>query len=277
MTGLLSGIERPVRHWSCRDQARDGALDAVRWLAILAMTIDHICNVLSPRLDGLYPLMRVLVPYAFYWIAAFHALRLRADTPAASLPWRNLALLAGFALASQIPYEFAFARSGSELNMLWTLALGQVLLWGVVTRNPLLAAAAMLPALALEVVGPRLCYGAAGVVVPSIIWLAFQARGWLKAPGMLLTAAALFVSHMPLGVTRNFLLGHATVWPGGWVDYRFAGVALLSVWAVPAAYRWLSQMDWHLWVGPRWFFHAYYGAHLVPVALLRWVAGVGVA
>jgi len=268
MTELVDRSSRPLKP---RALARDGALDALRWLAILAMTVDHICNVLTPRLDGLYPLMRVLGPYSFYWIAAFHALRLRPGIGLTDLPWRSLFLMIGFALISQAPYELAFGRGSAELNMLWTLALAQVLLWGVVTRNPLLMAAAVLPALALEIYGPRLSYGATAVILPSIVWATLSSKGWKQTAWTLISAVALFITHMPQSVVRNFLLGLPCVWPANLVDYRFSAVALLSVWLVPAIYRSLSVIDWHLWVGPRWFFHAYYAGHLLPIGLIRWM------
>ncbi|WP_455233462.1 TraX family protein [Geopseudomonas aromaticivorans] len=254
-----------VRHWS-RASARDGALDAVRWLAVLAMTIDHLCYVLSPRLDGIYVLMRVAVPFTFFWIAGLHALKLAPGTPARALPWRSLGLMALFAVIAQAPYRMAFGAGTDPLNILFTLLLGQVLLWGVVRRDPLMVLAPACMAFTLEVVGLRLCYGMVAIVLPAMVYLGLRSEGVRSAAWQVLTALTLAYCHMPAKQTEALLTGQGWVWLSSQAPYAFAMMALVSVWLVPHLYLRLHRWDLHLWHGPRWFFHAYYAGHLVLIA-----------
>ena len=254
-----------VRHWS-RANARDGALDAVRWLAMLAMTVDHLCFVMSPRLDGIYVLMRVLVPFTFFWIAGLHALKLAPGTAARALPWRSLGLMALFGLIAQLPYRLAFGTGTDPLNILFTLLLAQVLLWGVVRRDLLMVLGPACVAFTLEVTGLRLCYGMVAIVLPALVYLGLKAGGWKGRAWQVLTALTLAYCHMPAKQTEALLTGRGWVWFTPQTAYAFAMMALVSVWLVPHLYRQLQRWDLHLWHGPRWFFHGYYAGHLVLIA-----------
>ncbi|WP_218187521.1 TraX family protein, partial [Pseudomonas sp. SHC52] len=96
---------------------RDGALDLLKWLALLAMVLDHLRYV-GFSADWLYVPGRLAFPGFCLAMAA----NLARDG-AGVMPWRYLGWLLLFSAVSEIPYRL-FIPDPSTLNVLPTLVLG---------------------------------------------------------------------------------------------------------------------------------------------------------
>lgn len=110
-----------------------GALFAVKWLAVISMTVDHINVVLLDRSIPLlfwlgrlsYPLFAFLIAYN----AAFRTANIN----------RYFRRLIWFGLLSQLPYQLALAPQGEfRLNIFATLALGLFAVATAARYRPLL-------------------------------------------------------------------------------------------------------------------------------------------
>src|SRR5471032_2818907 len=98
---------------------RDGALDLLKWLALLSMVLDHLRYV-GYSLDFLYVPGRLAFPW-FCLAMAANLARMRAVTTDGQ--WRYLGWLMLFSAISEIPYRL-FIPDPDTLNVLPTLALG---------------------------------------------------------------------------------------------------------------------------------------------------------
>jgi hypothetical protein len=164
---------------------RDGALDLLKWLALLSMVLDHLRYV-GYSVDILYVPGRLAFPWFCLAMAANLA---RAHSVATSVPWRYLGWLLLFSAISEIPYRM-FIPDPDTLNVLPTLALGLLVARG--WQQPLLqsrllaAAAVVLAALFPE----RLMFGFFGVLLPLAMLLVIR-RPWYFSllPGLVCVAA----------------------------------------------------------------------------------------
>jgi hypothetical protein len=96
---------------------RDGALDLLKWLALLCMVLDHLRYV-GLSLDGLYVPGRLAFPWFCLAIAAnLHRVQ------GAPVSGRYLGWLLLFSVISEVPYRM-FIDDADTLNVLPTLALG---------------------------------------------------------------------------------------------------------------------------------------------------------
>ncbi|WOE79155.1 TraX family protein [Pseudomonas protegens] len=166
---------------------RDGALDALKWLALLSMVLDHLRYV-GLSLDWLYVPGRLAFPW-FCLAMAVNLTRLgdRAGPPSGQ--WRYLGWLLLFSGLSEIPYRL-FVPDPDTLNVLPTLALGLLVARGWQRRRGLalaLGLAALLLALGLS---RWLMFGAFGVLLPLALLLVLR-RPWYFSllPGALCLAA----------------------------------------------------------------------------------------
>ncbi|WP_434578841.1 conjugal transfer protein TraX [Pseudomonas sp. Z5-35] len=162
---------------------REGALDLLKWLALLAMVLDHLRYV-GFSADWLYVLGRL----AFPWFCLAMAANL-ARNGASSLPWRYLGWLLLFSAISEIPYRL-FIPQPTTLNVMPTLVLGLLVArsWQTPTLEArCLAVAALLLA---ALCSSRLMFGFYGVLLPLTMLLVFR-RPWYFAllPGMVCVAA----------------------------------------------------------------------------------------
>lgn len=151
---------------------RDGALDLLKWLALVSMVLDHLRYV-GYSVDLLYVPGRL----AFPWFCLAMAANL-ARTPAATTgePWRYLGWLMLFSALSEIPYRLFIPDPGT-LNVLPTLALGLLVArgWQHKTLQTRLLAVS---ALTLAAVFPeRLMFGFFGVLLPLATLLVIN-RPW---------------------------------------------------------------------------------------------------
>jgi hypothetical protein len=165
---------------------RDGALDLLKWLALLSMVLDHLRYV-GYSLDLLYVPGRL----AFPWFCLAMAVNLaRSGTPSMKNgQWRYLGWLVLFSALSEIPYRM-YIPDPDTLNVLPTLVLGLLVACGwqhQTLESRLLAAVALLLAALFP---ERLMFGFFGVLLPLAMLLVIR-RPWYFSllPGLVCLAA----------------------------------------------------------------------------------------
>jgi hypothetical protein len=162
---------------------RDGALDLLKWLALLSMILDHLRYV-GFSVDWLYVPGRL----AFPWFCLAMAANLARGGPSAG-SWRYLGWLLLFSAVSEIPYRL-FIPDPTTLNVMPTLVLG--LLVARCWRTPTLEARG-LAAAALLLAGlfsSQLMFGFFGVLLPLATLLVFKRSPLLALlPGLVCVAA----------------------------------------------------------------------------------------
>lgn len=176
---------RAIMHVSRRIKQRDGALDLLKWLALLCMVLDHLRYV-GYSADWLYVPGRLAFPWFCLAMAANLA---RVDMNATGGQWRYMGWLLLFSAVSEMPYRM-YLPNPDTLNVLPTLALGLLVARGWRDRTlqaRLLAVAAMV--LAVLFWG-RLMFGFFGVLLPLALLLIIR-RPWYFAllPGLVCLAA----------------------------------------------------------------------------------------
>ena len=211
---------------------RQPALDAIKWLAIITMTLDHL-RFVWPALDYMSWPGRVAFP-AFALVMAAHAVR--QGQPGASA-WRQMAWLVGFAVVSQWPYWQLFERE--QGNIMVTLACGLGLICGLRMtgwRGSLIAVVSIAIPLVIPV-----SYGLPGVILPAAFVAALLSG---RKASWALPAA---VAAVPQGDLLHAGLAAA------------ASVALLALLSTRCRAR--------VWPVGRWAY-GYYPAHLLLLAAL---------
>jgi len=162
---------------------RDGALDLLKWLALLSMLLDHLRYV-GISADWLYVPGRL----AFPWFCLAMAANLARDG-ARKTEWRYLGWLLLFSLLSEIPYRL-YIPEPDTLNVMPTLALGLLVARG--WQNPALISRLLgVSALLVAALFPeRLMFGLFGVLLPLAMLLVFR-KPWFFSllPGLLCLAA----------------------------------------------------------------------------------------
>lgn len=164
---------------------RDGALDLLKWLALLSMVLDHLRYV-GYSVDLLYVPGRLAFPW-FCLAMAANLSRARAVTTDGQ--WRYLGWLLLFSAVSEIPYRM-YIPDPNTLNVLPTLILGLLVALGWQNRmlqSRLLAAGALLLAALFP---ERLMFGFFGVLLPLAMLLVIR-RPWYFSllPGLVCLAA----------------------------------------------------------------------------------------
>ncbi|MHC8388882.1 TraX family protein [Pseudomonas sp. MDT2-39-1] len=164
---------------------RDGALDLLKWLALLSMVLDHLRYV-GYSVDILYVPGRLAFPW-FCLAMAANLARPRAVTTDGQ--GRYLGWLLLFSTISEIPYRM-YIPDPNTLNVLPSLALGLLVARGwqqETLQSRLLAVGALtLAALFPE----RLMFGFFGVLLPLVMLLVIK-RPWYFSllPGLVCLAA----------------------------------------------------------------------------------------
>ncbi|MBV7548815.1 conjugal transfer protein TraX [Pseudomonas sp. PDM26] len=172
-------------HKAMHLKQRDGALDLLKWLALLSMVLDHLRYV-GYSADLLYVPGRL----AFAWFCLAMAANLaRVRTATTGGQWRYLGWLLLFSAVSEIPYRM-FIPDPDTLNVLPTLALGLLVVRGwqqPALASRLLAVGAVLLAVFFS---QRLMFGFYGVLLPLAMLLVLQ-RPWYFSllPGLVCLAA----------------------------------------------------------------------------------------
>lgn len=164
---------------------RDGALDLLKWLALLSMVLDHL-RYIGYSVDILYVPGRLAFPWFCLAIAANLS---RAGATTTDGQWRYLGWLLLFSAISEIPYRM-YIPDPDTLNVLPTLALGMLAArgWRHETLHSRLLAVG---ALTLAALFPeRLMFGFFGVLLPLTMLLVIK-RPWYFSllPGLVCLAA----------------------------------------------------------------------------------------
>ena len=162
---------------------RDGALDLLKWLALLSMLLDHLRYV-GFSADWLYVPGRL----AFPWFCLAMAANL-SRAGARKTEWRYLGWLLVFSAVSEIPYRL-YIPDPDTLNVMPTLALGLLVTRGWQDRavaSRLLGGVSLLLAVLFS---DRLMFGVFGVLLPLAMLLVFR-RPWYFSllPGLVCLAA----------------------------------------------------------------------------------------
>lgn len=162
---------------------RDGALDLLKWVALLSMLLDHLRYV-GFSADWLYVPGRL----AFPWFCLAMAANLSRDG-SRRMEWRYLGWLLLFSAVSEIPYRM-YIPDPDTLNVLPTLALGLLVTRG--WQDPSIMARLLgVAALVLAIVFlERLMFGFFGVLLPLAMLLVFRLPWYFSLlPGLLCLAA----------------------------------------------------------------------------------------
>ena len=151
---------------------RDGALDLLKWLALLSMVLDHLRYV-GLSLDGLYVPGRLAFPWFCLAIAAnLHRVRHAPVTG----QWRYLGWLLVFSVISEVPYRL-FIEDADTLNVLPTLALGLLVTRGWQQKALFDRVLALIAVTIAAVFSTQLMFGLFGVLLPLAMLLVFR-RPW---------------------------------------------------------------------------------------------------
>lgn len=172
-------------HVTLHLKQRDGALDLLKWLALLGMVLDHLRYV-GYSVDWLYVPGRLAFPWFCLAMAANLA---RTEAVATSGRWRYLGWLLLFGAVSEIPYRM-FIPNPDTLNVMPTLALGLLVVRG--WQDPTLPARllAVVALVLAALFAQRLMFGLFGVLLPLAMLLVIR-RPWYFAlfPGLVCLAA----------------------------------------------------------------------------------------
>lgn len=162
---------------------RDGALDLLKWLALLAMVLDHLRYV-GFSVDWLYVPGRL----AFPWFCLAMAANLSRND-ASTVPWRYLGWLLLFSAVSEIPYRL-FVPDPTTLNVLPTLVLGLLVARGWQTPTLEARCQAVTALLLAALFSPQLMFGFFGVLLPLAMLLVFKRPLYMALlPGLICVAA----------------------------------------------------------------------------------------
>ena len=166
-------------------RVRDGALDLLKWLALLCMVLDHLRYV-GLSLDGLYVPGRLAFPWFCLAIAANLQ---RARNAPVTGQWRYLGWLLLFSVISEVPYRL-FIEDADTLNVLPTLALGLLVARGWQQKALVDRGLALIALILAAVFSTQLMFGFFGVVLPLALLLVFR-RPWYFSvlPGLVCVAA----------------------------------------------------------------------------------------
>ncbi len=162
---------------------RDGALDLLKWLALLSMVLDHLRYV-GYSVDLLYVPGRLAFPWFCLAMAVnvFRAQEVKHQ-------WRYLGWLLLFSAISEIPYRL-YIPDPATLNVMPTLALGLLVTRG--WQHPTLPSRLLaVGALALAAVfSEHVMFGFFGVLLPLAMLLVIN-RPWYFSllPGVICLAA----------------------------------------------------------------------------------------
>lgn len=217
----------------------DSAVEALKWLALALMTIDHINSYLLDRQVGwMYAMGRIAMPL-FAAVLAWNLAR--PGTLERGVYPRTVKRLLLFGLLAMPPFV-AGGGTGSELwlplNILFLLAAATGYAWLIERGTPM----AKLGALGLFLFGGFLVeFHWAGLGLTIALWHYFRRPGWATASAVLFFWLSLF-----------FING--------------------NVWALLALPILLSARYWSLPVPRiRWAFYIYYPAHIAVLWAIQQV------
>lgn len=225
----------------------DGAVELLKWVALVSMFIDHIGrHLLGHPQDGwVFAAGRVAFPL-FALVLGLNLARGGDRAARARRTATRLAVWCAVALAPSI-----WARGDPwVVNVLGTLALGAAACWAVDGRAPLAARLAV--GVAAAVLGTWVEFGTAGALLVTAVYLLATGR---YGAGGLATAAGLLAT-----AWLNGSFGGAAAFAGTLVG------PVLAVLVRPLPLR-LPRL--------RWWFYAIYPLHLAAIGALKHWGAVG--
>ncbi|XKE46020.1 conjugal transfer protein TraX [Halomonas organivorans] len=208
-----------------------------QWLAVVAMTAEHLARFVLPDAWGLAPWATLVGRIAFPLFAAmvaWHAVHNTRDPLGYAL--RMLAI----ALIAQLPY--ALVLDTERLNVVFTLALGLLLTAPMLRIDYPALFVAMFIAVGIGPVADAFEYGPPGLLLVPAFALAFQPAPAHWRP-LLAIPAAVIGYHLNPGLVFN-LVSLATVLGLLVLLVRFSGHVTARLPAMPRA-LWLSWYPLH--------------------------------
>ncbi|UTY59664.1 TraX family protein [Massilia sp. erpn] len=214
----------------------DGTLEALKWLALMAMTLDHVNTYLwQGHWPVLYAIGRVAMPI-FAFILAYRLAQPQAIV--LGLPHRVVWRLAAAGICAA-PLCFGLVRQENgwwPLNIMFTLCIGTVIVWLISSGGK------WRPALALALFvfcGPLLEFWWFGLACFLGAWYFCRHPGWPSLLAWLAGCASLYA------INGN----------------HWAMAAMVPLVASPLLSLRLPRA--------RYFFYAYYPGHLAVLLVLR--------
>ncbi|WP_095092534.1 TraX family protein [Pseudomonas sp. Irchel 3A5] len=166
---------------------RDKALDLLKWLAMLAMVLDHLRYV-GWSIDVLYVPGRLAFPWFCLAIAA-NLGRKSALFPHPKVQWRYLGWMLLFAVLAELPYRLYMADDVHTLNVLPTLVLGLLIAQGWRHRLPATRLMALGSLLIAALFHKYLMFGFFGTLLPLALLLVLHRPIWFALlPGAICVA-----------------------------------------------------------------------------------------
>ena len=243
----------------------------LKWTALLSMLLDHIGCVLLPAL-AIYGGAHVL-PWGLHTLRVVYRVLRRIGRPAFPLylfllmegfshtrsRGKYLLRLSVFALISEIPFDLALNETWLEFgyqNVFFTLAIGFAALMGIDTLRRVQGSRAARGAaiLFIFVAAPaaawllRTDYGAAGVAALELLY----AATWLRDVQAAGSGSPGWRVLQWCAMLPPLLLSSRTEW------WALLGLPLVCLYGREKGRQ-----------ASRWFFYAFYPAHLMALAVLR--------
>jgi hypothetical protein len=212
---------------------RYGTLEAIKWLALALMVLDHVdAFVFHRELTWACALGRLVFPL-FAFVLGYHMSR--ADALRSGVYPRVLSRLLLFGAVAQVPHGLlthaAFGLFPLNVLATFAVAVGVMWLWEVG-----LQVGALFVFVALS---PLVEYGYPGVATCLTVW-------WLyRWPSTVAAVAMLFA----------------------WASLVFINGSQLAIWAIPLLLL-ASRLDVMV-PRLRWAFYGFYPAHLIAFVLLQ--------
>ncbi len=187
-----------------------GSMEALKWLAVLLMTLDHVnLHLLNSAHPWMFIAGRLSWPL-FAWVLASNLARNRQHDPRLAL--RVLGRLLPCMVIAELPYralnyaEFGFL----PLNILFTLGTGVAIIALLESHRRFRLVLAIL---FFSLSGPFIDYGWAGSSLLISIWFFLRAPGFLRILPLLAAMVALssvntnswaYAAALPLLLAMNF-------------------------------------------------------------------------
>ena len=153
---------------------RDNSLDLVKWIALLTMIIDHTWFVLPNEIQETMWWMRIIGRFAYPLFCLAIAANVVRQPISCPVELKYLSGILLFTILSQWPYSRYF--DNGHLNILFVIALGLVIAQAMHHRTPGLILCGILALMTTIALRPVLSYGVTGVLLPTALVIALQAR-----------------------------------------------------------------------------------------------------
>ncbi len=239
--------------YSTEKPLRDGALDLLKWLAMLSMVMDHLRYV-GWHANWLYVPGRL----AFAWFCLAIAVNVRrnnARVVQTQTSQKYLAWLVLFSVLAEYPYRLYMADEVSTFNVLPTLALGLLVAQGAVSRSWQVRVIGIVALGSSVAFGQQLMFGAYGVLLPTAFMLVLRGSLWLAVlPGVV----CLLSNEWPK-IIDGMLWGDP-------ISIGALVACLLGPWVGLVLLRW--RVPFRVWPMRRWAY-LIYPAHFLLLLGLR--------